>query len=193
MCLTVCLGSLGLKFCLLHSNCFLNFLSVSPPLVPRSLKGVPARAWVCQAGLGPTGYSDPAVAILVCLFARCLLFSVAVFPIINVALAEAQSGSHGGRASRDLSQEIQQVLRARLSQQVHRHPEAYLRRWCLGDSPLQSVGLGQRAFVEQACRNHSGPGRDLWAWLAFLFSAMCPLHPLLSRNPGLCQFRGNYL
>lgn len=34
MCLTVCLASPGLKFCLFHSNCFLNFLSVTPPLVP---------------------------------------------------------------------------------------------------------------------------------------------------------------
>ncbi|XP_044795557.1 protein yippee-like 2 isoform X3 [Bubalus bubalis] len=35
-----------------------------------------------------------------CLFARCLLFSVNVFLIINVGLAAAQCGSHGGRACR---------------------------------------------------------------------------------------------
>lgn len=60
MCLTVCLGSPGLKSCLLHSNCSLHWLSVSPPSVPPSLKGAPGCAWSCQAGPGPTGYSDPA-------------------------------------------------------------------------------------------------------------------------------------
>lgn len=60
MCLAVCLGSPGLKSCLPHSDCSLHWLSVSPPSVPPSLKGAPGRAWPCQAGLGPTGYSDPA-------------------------------------------------------------------------------------------------------------------------------------
>lgn len=65
ICLTVCLGSPGLKFYLLHSNCFLNFLLASPPSVPPSLKGVPGCAWLRQAGLRLTGCSDPAGAILV--------------------------------------------------------------------------------------------------------------------------------
>lgn len=91
------------------------------------------------------------------------------------------------------SQEIQLVLSARLSRQFHGHSGGYLSGYCLQHTPLQSVGIGQGTFVEQAWKNHSGPGQHLWAWLAFLFSAMCPPHPLLSRNPRLCQTRGNYL
>lgn len=194
MCLTVCLGSPGLKFCLLHSNCFLNFLSVSPPLVPPSLKGVPGRAWVCQAGPGLTGYSDPAGAILVCVYLQDACCSSGCFshhkcrlgrgPVWKPWWKSFQSSILGNSAAPECQAEPAGSLLPR------RVPALGGRA---SKTALCSVWASAGAlFVEQAWRDHSGPGRHLWAWLAFLFSAMCPPHPLLSRNSRLCQAGGNY-
>lgn len=120
------------------------------------------------------------------LFARRLLFSLAVFPIIDVNLAGAQHESHSGRASRVQPQEIQLVLSARLRKRVCRHCcSGGTWRYWHRDGPYPGVGLCQHPLAEQAWKNRRGPARHLWAWLALLFSALRPSPPLLSRNSDL--------
>lgn len=192
MCLTVCLGISWSEACSLHSNCFLSLLSDAPPLVPPSLGGVPGCAWLRRAGrAGPHRIQCPSRGYsCLCLFARCLLFSVAVFAIVTVDLAGApgrkawwescapgNAAAPGCQAREAGSQTVAQGL-----------PEWMLSGTALlgVSARLQPAGLCQHALAEQACKNPGGPARCLWGWLAFLFCACLPLVPL-SRNSNLCQ------
>lgn len=186
MCLTVCLGSPGLKFCLLHSDCFLHFLSVSPPSVPPSPKGVPGRACSRQAGPGPTGYSAPAGLFL--------SVSICKMPVVlSECFSRHKCWLGRGPAWKPWWQSFQSPAPGNAAGPEGQAEEmgsrmlllrGYLNRYCHQGSPvwvrhlLQSVGLCQHALVEQAWRNRGGLARRLWAWLAFLFSAaVCPPPP----------------
>ena len=76
-----------------------GFLSPHLPYHPpsRERRAAPGRA---RLGRAPQDTATQPGYSCLCLFARCLLFSVNVFLIINVGLAAAQRGSHGGRACR---------------------------------------------------------------------------------------------
>lgn len=171
MCLTVCLGPPSLRFWLLHPDCFLNLFSVSPPLVPPSLGGSARLCLVAPGWAGPHRIQPPSRGYsCLCLFARCLLFSVAVFPIITVDLAGGPCERPGGRA---LPQETRLLPSARLRKQVLRQPlRGHLSGCCRMTAPLgsgtllQSAGACQHAVVEQACANHSAAARCRWGGLA---------------------------
>lgn len=197
MCPTVCLGSPGLKFCLLHSNCFLHFLSVSPPWVPPSLKGAPDRASLCQAGLGPTGDSDPAG-----LFSSLSLCKMAVvlcecFSHHKCWLGRGPGWKPRWKSFQNPAPEIQLVLSARLRRQAHRYC-----RWggtsvgIATETALIGFGTLCRVWTSASTLSRRiGLEEPWWPCEAPLGLAgnSLPCHvpspTLLSRNSNLCQAR----
>ena len=195
MCLTVCLGSPGLKSCLLHSDCSLYcfqapHLRYHPP--SRERQAAPGRT---RLGRAPQDTAVQPGYSCLCLFARCLLFSVNVFLIINVGLAAAQCGSHGGRACR-----ISLVLRDSAgpgcgpgetgsSMLSLGGASGGIAAWWV-QQPLQSMGRCQHALGKDPWRSQGGLGRRRWAWLKTLLHVPSPTP--LSRNSNVCQARESH-
>lgn len=168
MCLTVCLASPGLKFCLLYSNCFLNFLSVSPPSVPPSLQGVPGRARQGWAPQDPVTQLGLFLSVSIC---KKLVVLHGCFSHHNCWLGRGpRMEPMMEKASRALPQKTQLIPSARLRKQrfIDTAPHGNLSGYGHQDSPERGFSTlctcgplpvdSLKPGLEEAIGGASGPG-----------------------------------